>query len=129
MQFVPHIITGIKSQSQDLIYKYRFRFPQTGPFFASPGRLLFPAVGTECKGFPQELKTFYENIFTNLFQQTLTWICALLTSTSFYQRMVYCVSKMPISYYMMKQQARGGKIERSRHPGNSTTCALRHSFG
>lgn len=61
------IIMGIKSQSQAVIYKHGFRFPQTGPFFASPGRVHFPAVNTECKGIPQELKTIYENIFTNPF--------------------------------------------------------------
>lgn len=43
----PCIILGIKSQSQVLLYKCVFRFPQTGPFFVSPGRVHFPAVDTE----------------------------------------------------------------------------------
>lgn len=50
----PHcIIMGITSQPQALIHKHGFRFPQTGPFFTSPGRVHFPAVNTECKHIPQ----------------------------------------------------------------------------
>lgn len=63
----PHcIIMGITSQSQALIHKHRFRFPQTGPFFTSPGREHFPAVNTECKHIPQ-----VENILWKYLYQPL----------------------------------------------------------
>lgn len=77
----PCIIMGIKSQSEALIYKPRFRFPQTGPFFASPGRVHFPAVDTECKAISQVENTLWKY----LYQPFLVDIDMDLCSTYFNQ--------------------------------------------